>query len=114
MKALDILLDLLYPKKCVFCGKTLGSGEEYFCRKCGEALPVREGAAETESVRGAKLCIVPLYYQDMVRASLLRYKIRRGAVLRAGLRGASDAVYRKAYAGKARRGDMGATQPETA
>ena len=74
MKAIDILLDLLYPEKCVFCGRALKGGEECFCRKCGETLPMREGAAERASVKNSEFCVVPLYYQDVVRESLLRYK----------------------------------------
>ena len=36
---LGFVLDLLFPPKCVFCGKVLDSGESGFCRRCQRELP---------------------------------------------------------------------------
>ena len=33
-----VLLDLLFPPKCVFCGKLLTSGERDFCARCQREL----------------------------------------------------------------------------
>ena len=38
-RALSVLLDLLFPPKCVFCGKLLRSGEREVCAACGRDLP---------------------------------------------------------------------------
>jgi predicted amidophosphoribosyltransferase len=32
-------LDLLFPPKCVFCGKVLYKTDDGWCDKCTEALP---------------------------------------------------------------------------
>lgn len=74
MKLFDRCLDLLYPPRCVFCDALLQPGEEYFCRACGEKVPM---AAEDQLVKtGASFdrCVAPLLYQEMVRESFLDYK----------------------------------------
>ena len=38
-----VLLDLLFPPKCVFCGRLLASGERDFCARCQRELPWLEG-----------------------------------------------------------------------
>ena len=38
-----VLLDLLFPPKCVFCGRLLTSGERDFCARCQRELPWLEG-----------------------------------------------------------------------
>ena len=41
------LLDLLFPPKCVFCGKLLPTGARHLCPRCQKELPwLTEGAAE--------------------------------------------------------------------
>jgi len=87
MRFLSSLLDLLYPPKCVFCGRVLKSGD--ICRECELALPYTKGDAEAQKLPFVKLCVSPLYYEDMVRDSFLRYKfggnesysVRYGAIL---------------------------------
>ena len=49
MKPVQWLLDLLYPPKCVFCGRLLKKTEQDLCRKCRFALP----EAEQSVKRGA-------------------------------------------------------------
>ena len=44
MKLLDWLLDLLYPPKCVICGRLLEKSGPV-CARCLEHLPEYDGAA---------------------------------------------------------------------
>ena len=77
---LGFVLDLLFPPKCVFCGKVLDSGESGFCRRCQRELPwLTDGEAELTG-EFFSLCTEPLRYQDKVRDSIHRYKFkgRRG------------------------------------
>ena len=77
---LGFVLDLLFPPKCVFCGKVLDSGESGFCRRCQRELPwLTDGEAELTG-EFFSLCAAPLRYQDKVRDSIHRYKFkgRRG------------------------------------
>lgn len=77
---LGFVLDLIFPPKCVFCGKVLDSGESGFCRRCQRELPwLTDGEAELTG-EFFSLCAAPLRYQDKVRDSIHRYKFkgRRG------------------------------------
>lgn len=77
---LGVLLDLLFPPKCVFCGKVLDSGEDGLCARCQRDLPwLADGEAELTG-EFFSLCAAPLRYQDKVRDSIRRYKFngRRG------------------------------------
>lgn len=77
---MGFVLDLLFPPKCVFCGKVLDSGESGFCRRCQRELPwLTDGEAELTG-EFFSLCAAPLRYQDKVRDSIHRYKFkgRRG------------------------------------
>lgn len=77
---LGFVLDLLFPPKCVFCGKVLDSGKSGFCRRCQRELPwLTDGEAELTG-EFFSLCAAPLRYQDKVRDSIHRYKFkgRRG------------------------------------
>lgn len=74
------LLDLLFPPKCVFCGKILPAGAVHLCPVCQRELPWLEGAAAEQTGEFFSLCVSPLRYQDKVRDSIRRYKFqgRRG------------------------------------
>ena len=77
---LGVLLDLIFPPKCVFCGKVLDSGEDGLCARCQRDLPwLADGEAELTG-EFFSLCAAPLRYQDKVRDSIRRYKFngRRG------------------------------------
>jgi len=68
------LLDLLYPPKCIFCGRLLRDGESGWCGACQEGLPWI-GEDEPEKVCApATRCAAPLWYRDDVRESFHRYK----------------------------------------
>ncbi|OUN24164.1 amidophosphoribosyltransferase [Flavonifractor sp. An82] len=77
---LGFVLDLLFPPKCVFCGKVLDTGEDGLCARCQRELPwLTDGEAELTGEFFC-LCAAPLRYQDKVRDSVRRYKFkgRRG------------------------------------
>ncbi len=72
------ILDLLFPPKCIFCGRVLG-GESCICRKCRDGLPYTRGAEVRQKGRFFDECVSPLRYEGAVRSSILRYKFK-GAV----------------------------------
>ena len=77
---LGFVLDLLFPPKCVFCGKVLDTGEDGLCARCQRELPwLTDGEAELTG-EFFSLCAAPLRYQNKVRDSVRRYKFkgRRG------------------------------------
>ena len=77
---LGFVLDLLFPPKCVFCGKVLDTGETGLCRRCQRELPWLTGSEAELTGEFFSLCAAPLRYQDKVRDSIRRYKFmgRRG------------------------------------
>ena len=77
---LNFVLDLLFPPKCVFCGKVLDTGETGICRRCQKELPWLTGSEAELTGEFFSLCAAPLRYQDQVRDSVRRYKFkgRRG------------------------------------
>ena len=70
------LLDLLFPPKCVFCGKLLATGERDFCARCQKELPWLEGPAAEQKGEFFSQCAAPLRYQGVVRDSIRRYKFK--------------------------------------
>ena len=74
--AVNWLLDLLFPPKCVFCGKLLSRGELGFCGRCQKELPWLEGAAAERTGEFFELCASPLAYRDLVRDSIRCYKFK--------------------------------------
>lgn len=68
--------DVLFPRRCPFCGKMLNPGGALLCPACDEALP-------RPSVRAAQLkgeffskCVSALYYEEDVKNSIHRFKFR--------------------------------------
>jgi len=71
MKILEYCLDLLYPPKCVFCHKIIK--KQGVCEECSKQLPyTRENSKQR--LPEIACCVSPLYYEGMVRESVLRYK----------------------------------------
>ena len=70
----EVLLDLLFPPKCVFCRKLLHKGEEGLCAACRSSLPWTLSGEAGPRLEFVSLCVSPLWYQDAVRASFHRYK----------------------------------------
>lgn len=72
MKAVQYLLDLFYPPKCVFCGKLLQARETEICAACRRELPeIRESIKRGEFFRE---CCSVFYYEGNVRDSVRRFK----------------------------------------
>lgn len=74
MKLFETILNLLFPPKCPFCGKVLD--EVGICPKCEKNLPWTKGAETLREGAGGLRCAAPLWYEDSVRAGLLRYKFQ--------------------------------------
>ena len=72
----EVLLDLLFPPKCVFCRKLLHKGEEGLCAACRSSLPWTLSGEAGQRLEFVSLCVSPLWYQDAVRASFHRYKFK--------------------------------------
>ena len=73
-KLCDRLLELLYPTRCAFCHKLTSGREERVCRACLKSLPYTRGDARSQKLAHIDHCWSPLYYENSVRDSLLRYK----------------------------------------
>lgn len=74
MKIFKWLLDLIYPPRCIFCGKLLGEDESDLCRKCRMGLPVAQ-----EPIRRGEFytcCWSVYYYEETVAESVKRFKFR--------------------------------------
>ena len=68
------ILDILFPPRCVFCGKILKTGEVGLCDHCQLNLPWLGGQAAEQKFEFISLCASPLQYCDDVRNSIHRYK----------------------------------------
>ena len=66
------LLDLLYPPKCMLCGRVMESSEDTICPKCGYDLPEYEGALR--KVEYFDKTVAPFYYEGQIRDAVLRFK----------------------------------------
>ena len=75
MGFISSLLDLLFPPKCVFCGRVLNKGDDGLCDKCIEALPFADNGGRQDG-DAYDFCVSPLYYRGTVRKSILRFKFR--------------------------------------
>ncbi len=74
------LLRLLFPPRCVFCGKL---GVRVACRSCESAAP-RRARPLLEGESFGK-CAVPYRYEGAAREAILRFKFRGGRGAAAGL-----------------------------
>lgn len=73
-KLLGVVLDLLFPSRCVFCKAILKKGESGICARCQQELPWIIGTAAEQSGEFFTLCVSPLWYNGQVRESIHRYK----------------------------------------
>ena len=67
------VLDLLFPRRCPFCGRVLHK-EELLCKACADALPITGSLAVEEGTWGR--CAAPLFYLRQVRDTVLDFKFR--------------------------------------
>ena len=72
MKLYHFILTLLFPPKCVLCGKLLGKNETDLCPDCRRDAP--EYPNRKEKLQFLDSFAAVWYYEGSVRKSLLRYK----------------------------------------
>ena len=72
MRLYYALMQLLFPAKCVLCGKLLKKEEQDLCRDCRHDSP--EYPAGKDNIQFLDSFTAVWYYEGNVRRSLLRYK----------------------------------------
>ena len=71
----DAILNLLFPPKCILCGRILEKQETDLCRSCRTDSPQCLGKHKNFSFLDSWAAI--WYYEKNIRESLLRFKFRR-------------------------------------
>jgi len=77
MGLLSFIADLLFPPRCAFCRKVLRTGENGMCEVCEKTIAYVPGGKifrGADANPGYTSAIAPLYYDGLVRSSILRYK----------------------------------------
>lgn len=69
-----MILDLLFPRKCILCGKLLEKWELDLCHSCRVDSPECPVSRRKRSFLDSWVAV--WYYEDRVRESLLRYKFQ--------------------------------------
>lgn len=72
MRLYYALLELLFPRKCILCGKLLDRNEQDLCRTCRVEAP--EYPIGKDRLQFLDSFTAVWYYEGNVRGSLLRYK----------------------------------------
>lgn len=72
MKILHNIVDLLFPPKCVLCGKVLENEETDLCRQC--RTEISDCPKPKRVIPFIESWLALWYYEGNVRQSLLRYK----------------------------------------
>ena len=72
MKLVHLLLDLLYPPKCILCQRLLNRRETDLCTHCREHTDSHIQGKDKISFVASSVCL--WYYEGKVRDSLLRFK----------------------------------------
>ncbi len=70
------VLDLIFPRKCVFCQKILTKGLKGVCLQCEKSIMYTQNPRMEKRGEFYELCLSPLQYKGAVRDSILRYKFR--------------------------------------
>lgn len=68
------IFTLLFPSRCVLCGKFLSKNETDLCHHCRQNAPEFTKSNLRFSFLAGWTCV--WYYKDTVRSSILRYKFR--------------------------------------
>ncbi len=83
MSILKSFAEIIFPRKCILCGRLLPEGTADLCSECRRDAPYFPPIAEKES-RKQKLTLRFLdsytavwYYEEKVRESILRYKFHK-------------------------------------
>jgi Predicted amidophosphoribosyltransferases len=71
------LLNLFFPPKCPFCGAVLS--RQGICGDCRRMLPWTQETERERTLPGGARCASPLFYEDMVRDGILRFKFSGNA-----------------------------------
>ena len=66
---MKLLLDLLFPPRCAFCGTLLPFGQRDICPDCAKILPYIEPDKILRKI-GNHTCAVTFYYDEPVRAGI--------------------------------------------
>lgn len=74
MKIYHVLMELLFPPKCILCGSLLKNGETDLCKACRVDAP--EYPNRKIKLQFLDSFVAVWYYEGNVRKSLLRYKFR--------------------------------------
>ncbi|MCL2827356.1 MAG: double zinc ribbon domain-containing protein [Oscillospiraceae bacterium] len=70
----SLILDLLFPPRCVFCRSFLKGEKVLVCADCVDTLPYCEEERAIQPGEFYTYCISPLYFDGHVRKSLHRFK----------------------------------------
>lgn len=71
MELFDSILNMLYPKRCMFCKEIIDFDSIYkSCGKCISSLPYTKNSGCFETLGGAQYLIAPLRYTGMVRRAI--------------------------------------------
>ena len=76
MSIWTVLLDLLFPPRCPFCGKI--QDKQGVCSICQKNLPVTREGESVRLLEAGLRCAAPLWYEDLARQGLLRFKFHDG------------------------------------
>lgn len=69
------ILDLLFPPRCVFCGKLTHPKDSCICPQCAKNLPFVETSQILRKI-GKHTCVVTFYYEDMVISGIHALKFQ--------------------------------------
>lgn len=76
---IDYLNQILFPPKCILCGKILENGETDLCRQCRATAPeYPQGKLKLQFIDSTAAV---WYYRGSVRHSLHRFKFRKATFL---------------------------------
>lgn len=72
----SVILGILFPERCVFCGDSTGS-ESYLCESCcAKIRPLYRVRTISSEAEETFFCLVPFLYKGKVRDGLIAYKFR--------------------------------------
>lgn len=79
MNLVKLVLDLIYPPRCPFCGRVLEVWEEEgLCHRCQKTLPWQQDGGK--QVDFCERCFSPLWYRGSVRRGMQQFKFRGGQI----------------------------------
>lgn len=79
MNLVKLVLDLIYPPRCPFCGRVMEVWEEEgLCHQCQKTLPWQLEVGK--QVDFCAKCFSPLWYRGSVRRGMQQFKFRGGQI----------------------------------